>query len=110
DRDGRLHRGRAARVDLEAFASPGRTDGALADLSLRGRLTARTRALRSRFLRVGDGVLIGLATGLLIWVAMWRAGVRPRPARESLAFVALGLALSLLLRVLGIFKPITTVV
>jgi len=59
---------------------------------------------------VGDGVLIGLATGLLIWAAMWRAGVRPRPARESLAFVALGLALSLLLRVLGIFNPSTSVV
>ena len=54
---------------------------------------------------MGDGVLIGLATGLLIWAAMWRAGVRPRPARESLAYVALALALYLVFRQSGLFAP-----
>ena len=57
-----------------------------------------------------DGPLVGLALGFLVWLVIWRAGIRPRPARESLAFVALGLALSLLLRVLGIFNPSTSVV
>ena len=57
-----------------------------------------------------DGVFIGLATGLLIWLVIWRAGVRPRPARESLAYVALGLALYLVFRQSGLFDPSTSIV
>jgi len=63
-------------------------------------------------LAVNEGLVLGLAIGGLIWLAMWpRAGVRPRliPSRESLAFVALGIALWLVLRQSGVFDPSTSV-
>ena len=59
---------------------------------------------------MGDGILAGLATGLLIWLVMWRAGVRPRPARESLAYVALGVALYLAFKQSRLFDPNTSIV
>jgi len=62
---------------------------------------------------VNEGLLLGLAIGGLIWLAMWpRAGVRPRPipSRESLAFAALGIAFWLILRQSGVLDPSTSVV
>jgi hypothetical protein len=61
---------------------------------------------------VNEGLLLGLAIAGLIWLAMWpRPGVRPRaiPSRESLAFVALGIALWLVLRQSGVLDPSTSV-
>ena len=59
---------------------------------------------------MGDGILAGLATGLLIWLVMWKAGIRPRPARESLAYVALAVAVYLALRESRLFDPSTSIV
>jgi len=59
---------------------------------------------------MGDGIVVGLVTGLLIWLVMWRAGIRPRPARESLAYVALGVAVYLALRESRLFDPSTSIV
>jgi len=59
---------------------------------------------------MGDGIVVGLVTGLLIWLVMWRAGVRPRPARESLAYVALGVAVYLALRESRLLDPSTSIV
>jgi hypothetical protein len=61
---------------------------------------------------VYEGLFLGLAIVGLFWLVMWSAGVRPRltPSRESLAFVALGLALWLVLRASAVFDPSTSVI
>ena len=58
-----------------------------------------------------DGLLLGLASAFLVYLLVLKAGVRlgPTPARGSIAFFALAIALSLLLRVLGVFNPSTSV-
>jgi len=60
---------------------------------------------------VDDGLLLGLATGFLLYLLLLKAGVRlwPTPARGTIALFALAIALSLLLRVLGVFNPSTSV-
>jgi len=58
-----------------------------------------------------EGLLLGLAMGGLLWLAMWAAsGRRPAPSRESLAVVALGTGLWLVLRESGALDPNTSVV
>jgi len=61
---------------------------------------------------VDDGLLLGLATGFLLYLLLLKAGVRlwPTPARGTIALFALAIALSLLLQVLGVFNPRTSVV
>ena len=59
-----------------------------------------------------DGLLLGFATGFLLYLLLLKAGIRvgPTPARGTIAFFALAIALSLLLTVLGVFNPKTSVV
>jgi len=58
---------------------------------------------------VNEGLFLGLAIGGLIWLVMWRAGVRPRPWREILVYEALGLALWLVFKASGAFDPGTSI-
>ena len=55
-----------------------------------------------------DTLLLGLAFAGLIGFVMWRAGVRPPPWREILAYEALGLALWIILRTSRVFDPGTS--
>lgn len=58
---------------------------------------------------MNEGLLFGLVVAGILWLVMARAGVRPGPWREVLAFEVLGLVLWLVLRTSGVIDPSTSV-
>jgi uncharacterized membrane protein len=47
-------------------------------------------------------IVLGLVVGLGMWFVAWRLGVKPRPWRESVAWVLLYAALTLAIKASGV--------